>query len=422
MGEFFLVRKKATTPGVSPYFPIMDRLPSFALDEILSYLDPKLVNETFPLVSQGCYTHLRRDDGYVRYFASIVNLPREVPVAYQQYREALLCLYSRQRTVSDIPITGFSTTGGMDSDFMQYWVGNLFDKDLPPYCTKENMENVVCAGVLSIYTETHVDEELQAARKEAAKLLRKNRHIRGMVPVIKPSDSEDPMTPFEEGVFINLVGSRPAYFADRSIPPEERPAFLEHLRSIRNKLANAQTDCIHGLVKDPTQPNLLESKIVRKEVAEQMETYFCVSAVTVSRKGQFTCPLLSFVVFVSYSYVPVEHEEFRKYDNLNEEQDVARLSELGLPENRPGNAPPHCQVREFRRTKDNLQPIIWGKFADKEAEVMEVPLNYVFSGKYLYIKLIRAEDRMREMGDTHDSMNIDVEYLGCRGAVVTPLV
>lgn len=396
----------------------MDKLPSFALDEVLSYLTPDTVNLSFPLVSRGCNFYLRQDSGYVRYFASLVNLPREVPVSYSQYQEAILRLFSRQQQVADVPITGFSTTGGMDSDFMQYWVGNLFGKELPPYCTQENQVNVVCAGVLSVFIESRVNPEIIELRKEVAKLMRGNPYLRGFYPIILPAGSEAPLTHFEEAVFCEHVSHQPQIFLRRNM--EDREPFLERLRNMSTKLNAVQADSLKCLVKDPTRPNLLEAKIVRREVAEQMETYFCINSVTVSRQGQFTCPLETFLVFVSYSYIPVEHEEFKKYDNLVQEAEVQHLPELGLPGNFPGNSPPNCIIREFHRTKDNLQPVIWGKFLNRQAECMDVRLNYVFSGKYLYIKLITAENRMLEMGDTHEFMNIDVEYLGVRGAVVTP--
>jgi len=396
----------------------MDKLPSFALDEILSYLPPDVVNSAFPLVSRGCHFYLRQDSGYVRYFASLVNLPREVPVSYSQYQEAVLQLFSRQRGVADVPITGFSTTGGMDSDFIQYWVGNLFEKELSSYCTQENQVNVVCAGVLSVFVESKVNPEITELRKEVARIIRSNRTIRGYFRNLMPEGSEAPLAAFEEEAFNYFVEHQPNVFLRRAM--EDRELLLERLREMRAKLVAVQENSMKGLIKDPTRPNLMEAKIVRREVAEQMETYFCINSVTISREGQFTCPLETFIVFVSYSYVPVEHEEFTKYDNLVLETEVQRLPELGLTANFPGISPPNCLIREFCRTKDNLQPVIWGKFLNRQAECMDVQLNYVFSGKYLYIKLIRAENRMLEMGDTHEFMNIDVEYLGVRGAVVTP--
>lgn len=396
----------------------MDNLPSFALDEILSYLNPDFVSLTFPLVSRGCYFYLQQDSGNIRYFSSLVNLPKDVPVTYQQYKEAVLQLFNRSQQFTAIPITGFSTTGGMDSESLTYWVGNLFEKELPPYCTKENVVNVVCAGVLSVFTESHINPEILELRKEAALLIRKNRYIRNCFPIIRPEGSEAPLSTYEEGIFIEFATSQPEMFVHRAV--EDRRPILERVQYISTKLTTAQEDSVKCLLKDPALPNLLEAKIVRREVAEQMETYFCLKTVTVSREGMLSCPLETFMVFVSYSYIPVEHEEFKKYDNLVEEHDVEHLADQGLPANVLGNSPPNCLVREFRRTKDNLQPVIWGKFLNPAAECMEVTLNYVFSGKYLYIKLIRAENRMQEYGDVHEYMNIDVKYLGISGAVVTP--
>jgi len=46
-----------------------------------------------------------------------------------------------------------------------------------------------------------------------------------------------------------------------------------------------------------------------------------------------------------------------------------------------------------------------------------VELKQGFAGKYVYVKLINPENRMREMGDRSEFTNIDCRFVGVRGSV-----
>ena len=398
----------------------MDNLPGFALDGIFAYIDPKTLCCSVSQLSQSARTYLVRDQGYVHYFAGLANLPKEISITYEQFREAVITLFHTGRKPIDVKITGFSTTGGMDSEFMQYWVGNLFDRELPAYCTDENQNNTVCAGVLSVFTESKDSADLLHARSEAAFLVRNSRFLRNIAgQILKLPDSPDPLTPLEESLFVDICARNPAILlVGKHLSPEERTQKIEGLAVIARSLVKAQTETLMDMRVDPERKHLFEAKIFEKDRAEQMDVFFCINRVVISRKGQFTCPLETFVVFVSSSFLPVTSEEFTKYDNLLQEQDVARLYVQGLPPTVPLDYE-GAQLREFSRTNSVLQPVLWGKFTQRTTDIIEVRLNAVFSGKFLYIKLINSEDRMREMGDMHDYPNIDVDYLGVQGAVVS---
>lgn len=54
---------------------------------------------------------------------------------------------------------------------------------------------------------------------------------------------------------------------------------------------------------------------------------FVADRVHFSRKGGFTCPVQTFMIFVSDEYIDLESELFSNYDNLLSEEDIDKLLE-----------------------------------------------------------------------------------------------
>ena len=140
-----------------------------------------------------------------------------------------------------------------------------------------------------------------------------------------------------------------------------------------------------------------------------------IERVKVSREGGFTCPLETFLVFVSEEYVDIEDEEFARYNDLKTYEQVKNA--FG------GECGPIVQEEstcysEFLWTERKLKPVVWGKFTKRAGVLVNVQLKQVFAAKYLYMKLINPEDRMAEMNDMNQFTNIDCNYIVTEGKII----
>jgi hypothetical protein len=169
---------------------------------------------------------------------------------------------------------------------------------------------------------------------------------------------------------------------------------------------------------DPNDYYRLEMPIDKAQIFNS-PSYFCAHEITVSRKGRYTCPVETFIAFISQDFVPLECEQFNKYNNLLQITDVEKLAYTTGLEISLGEELENVAYLTFRRVQRNLQPVIWGKFTSRAGEELTVKLKQVFTGKYFYLKAISPENRMQEMHDQHDHTNIDVPSAGLSGYIET---
>mmetsp|Transcript_17589 Transcript_17589/g.17557 ORF Transcript_17589/g.17557 Transcript_17589/m.17557 type:complete len:181 (+) Transcript_17589:649-1191(+) len=169
----------------------------------------------------------------------------------------------------------------------------------------------------------------------------------------------------------------------------------------------------------PDDPFVLVKPLNFKETSKKL--YACAQSFEFSREGRMTCPVQTFMIFISEEYIDIESEDLALYDNLIISEDIDALIENDrrVPKAYPLVEETGYQYRLFNQTKNMLKPIVWGKFNIKEGDKMIVNLKDVFSGVYLYVKLINPENRMAEYNDLHDFTNIDARYVRLYGQQLT---
>ena len=318
-----------------------------------------------------------------------------------------------------IDLTGIATNGGMDGNDMRYWVGNMFSSySLKAYCSEENKNNIVCAAVLSCLLQQEVSPQLALARKTLADELRRNEKLRTALPTLPSADSEAPFSEMEHTITLNMFPRLlELLVSDVTDVPEKRAkasALMQHYLVLK-----ASSLTLNDVLPDPSDCFHLERKI-DKESIHSAKTFFWTRHILVSREGQYTCPLETFMVFVSMEFIPLESDAFNRFNNLRESSDLIAFSQSSGLEiihsqfNQNG-----CSYHEFQRIHSPLQPVLWGKFTSREGTRLEVDLHDCFVGKYFYVKLINPENRMREMHDQHEFTNIDVKEAAAGGFLET---
>lgn len=185
-------------------------------------------------------------------------------------------------------------------------------------------------------------------------------------------------------------------------------------KSLYEELKNAEIQLIKYR-RRTDDPFVIVEPLKFKENADGL--YACSKNLEFSREGKFTCPVETFLVFISEEIVDVESEDFSLYDNLFESADLDNLIEndLKIPKTYELIEGVGFQYRLFKRTYNKLKPVLWGKFTSREGVKIETKLNDIISGRFLYVKLVNPENRMTEMNDLHDHTNIDASYVQLLG-------
>lgn len=401
----------------------MNRAPLFALEEVFEFLDPKSAFFSFPLVCASLRAVLDSPQLLSRYLCNYLALHHDYQPTLPTFARLLPKLMKPQSVPAPIPLTGLATTGGIDENQMHYWIQNMFTPNSSSaYCSRDHKNNIMCSAVLAPLIAKPEREEQKVAKRKVAALLRTNEQLQGMVQGLQPSNSTEELTAFETDVFLELYRQYPFILFPRDADSQindERERFREFMRELAKTAEEVSGDAVafKDVLRRPDDYLYLE-KLIEKEEVDQMRTVFIAKEVKVSRKGDYTCPLETFLVFISEEYINVESEQFTPFDNLLTPADVRGLAAQGGPEVLSVSDSPDLAFIEFRRSsKARLHPVLWGKFKTRQGEEIETPLHQVFAGKYLYVKLINPENRMAEMHDMHEFTNIDVKFIGIQGVV-----
>ena len=313
---------------------------------------------------------------------------------------------------------GFATNGGVDEDNTHFWLHRVFQKSRTSvYCSQENTRNVNIAGVLKASQDLLAEKMALQRMKErlqeaASRMDRGSRRLREVV------DNEDLLLMYGSEILKYFAATEP----DLVLLDGEQPADMQ--KSVREVLARIKSDSppINQLVQHPDNRLVLTETVPLPTFPACTQLAF-LKSVRVSRKGDFTCPVQTLMVFTSLTYVSVESAAFDVYNNLWTLRDVHALvdSTASVPPVYSIETKDSHTVCEFRgKAGCELQPLFWLDFSLGESREMAVtvPLQQTFPSLYLYAKLIKPEDRRVERGWEHELMNIDIRYVHPKGQVL----
>jgi hypothetical protein len=346
-------------------------LPVELIFTILCYLDVKVLYSKAAYLNKAFLMFVRRPG----FFKALLHrdLQLKAPrLDYQTYI-AILRANSPCYTASQdvLKFIGFATTGGeIDS---AYGLKKLFKKSGPGYSTNYGTANVTCAGML--------DRSQASIRLEALKYLELFGH----------SLSDEVSNATVRYSLQTLMAERSS---DRLIAN-----MCKRLRAALNKPFYAHID------RDISE-------------VEADSRFACLHRLSISRKGNYSCPVRSMLVLCSDTYFPIESPLFTQFNDLKSYEDVRQAHQKRLV---PSFDNPHqsraCTYLEFKHTSSLLRPIIWLKFTQGRSEEVKIVLTRRFSCKFVYVKLIDCEDR-REASDWHDNdvpTDIDIQHVLCIG-------
>ena len=394
----------------SPYLYnfIMDQIPEPLFLDIFSYLSIHEVFQSVSLVNKTFHSITKID-----HFLEILvksNLRLCIPQHLPGPRSLSLLKSCTKPSVSHhLNFRACSTDGGVDEDHEEYYFGYMFEYNDRPYCTQEDAFNTNVSGVLSNTQEEKsgyywahkkiIEIVREWLHRKGKKLYQKNEHI--AVAIFKQVTTSFPL--------------------DAITIDEPNPELLKNtIRSIYNNLKPFSW----GIEKTKRfKDNSLVLDLEFDRLGADSSSNFAVfSEIFVSRRGSYTCPVKTLMVFTSFSYVDILDPRLKAYNNMKSHENLVELQEFykncAVPERkRTGVGIEYC---EFRMTSEELKPVLWIQFLE-EGRIDEVcvKLNREVTGKYIYVKLIQPEDRREHRGWLHDNMNIDCKIVMPIGRVIS---
>lgn len=310
------------------------------------------------------------------------------------------------RFIEFIPV---STDGGADEDREQFWFGQVFEMNERPWCTLENIRNAHASAVLAD-TQTATEGYFWAT-KQVVNIVRRWLAARGK-SLSKKNEH------IATAIFNHVVTTFPLDALVIDEPDSEQ------LKDTIRKIFLNLRPFTNGIQKMRRFPDNFKVHDMKFDIEGALNStqLALIKYIDVSRKGDFTCPVKTLMVFVSMDYIDILDNGLKVYNGITKYEDLRHFSEFGegLSLVDPLKVENGVEFCEFRKSKSPLQPVLWLNFLD-EPRIAEktIVLDKFVCGKYFYVKLIQPEDRRVERDWLHDDMNIDVSYVVPRGAVIS---
>lgn len=389
----------------------MDFLPSVIIFEIIRFSSAKDVFSQLIRLNKSFYESITSSEYLLgEIFKHTLHLSRELRFSYIKVRNLLENFY--RGPDQDLEFYGFATSGGIDENQIAYWVSNMYQDDGSFYCSRDAKNNINTAGVLKL-TQKQAFQPGEPSYDFMLECLNKS-HI--LKRCVYPRYNEKGIISLQHiRCIINLFQESRRYFLQilKEELQESRKSIQTKMNTALKKIQELQTVGIP--IKRRTDDFYVMIESINYDSANNSSKVAVFSSVKFSREGRLTCPVETFMVFVSETYVDIEDPEFDKYDNILSFEELKKNFGNECKELQTGE---DIEYAQFRNLQKKLKPVLWGKFTGRNGNEIYAKLDEFFAGNYLYTKLINPENRMGEMNDNHENTNIDVNFVLGYGKVV----
>lgn len=394
----------------------MEKLSNPVLYEILIYLDISDIFTSIALLNKS-YFHLINTSSFLSSYTKSrfhITIPAFFP---DSSALSIIKLNSNSDRLSgDIEFKGLSSTGGVYYNKVIWWAHNLFINDGSAYCTTEHAYNVNTASVLlAAYSETCAEKLL--LQKKIAHIVRSSQIVREFMKH-RSQDGDHQLNTYELRCFTDLKNNS-ALLRDLELGQEEAQNRMAEIKQLYEELQNDYLK-FEDMKRYSNNIFILAESFDTKYI--DSSPYLCIMhGITFSRKGIYTCPVNSIVMFCSDKYVDIEDSIFDNYNDLKSLDDIDSLHmrQYNFPKVNKIHDNEHFSAVLFDwRREDQLKPMIWLKFNSLECTEVEIDLLQIFSGRYLYVKLIEPFEKYQQGNPSYYPPNIDATYAGVRGTTI----
>ncbi|OMJ78954.1 hypothetical protein SteCoe_21126 [Stentor coeruleus] len=389
----------------------MDLLPSVIIFEIIKFTSAKDIFSQIIRLNKNFYESITSSNYLLGIISKqALHLSKELRISYKKTRNLLETLYKAPN--ENIEFYGFATSGGIDENQLTYWVSNMYQDDGSIYCSRDAKNNINTAGVLKL-TQKRVFQPGDRSYDFILKCLNKSKIIRKS---IYPRYNEKGIIGLEHiRCVVQLYQESRRNFIHflKDELKESEKKIQNEMNIASKKINDLKTVGVPGKRRDDNLYVMLES--INYDSANNSSKVAVFSSIKFSREGRFTCPIETFMVFVSENYVDIEDPEFDRYDNILSYEELKKNFGSEIKNLQTGE---DIEYAQFCNSYRKLKPVIWGKFSGRNGNEINAVLDEYFTGNYLYTKLINPENRMSEMNDNHETTNIDVNFVLGYGKVI----
>lgn len=331
----------------------MHKISSVLYDEILKYLTLFEIFREIVLISKEWQHQI-----YQLHFLQYI-VQRDYNLSFKPFinlDKCMQCLQYLFKSPKHLKFLGYSTNGGIFDSMIEFSHLGLFIDDKSVYCTKEDRVNV---DVSSVFYHALIDENDKSSQNEAER----NTCCDNM----STTQVRDLCNSFE-----NLYSC----------------SWTQNFTGNLNQLKNCLKIKTEDIIRFPY--NIKHS--------ERTETFAAINGFWLSRKGELACPVSTLMIFTSENYIDITSPQFKMYNYLKTYNSIKKSAEscTTLAKIAQFKIKRSCEYVEFLPIiTSGLRPIIWFKF---KADTCKVILHNTFTGKYLYIKLICADDKREYYG------------------------
>ncbi|OMJ87205.1 hypothetical protein SteCoe_11130 [Stentor coeruleus] len=382
----------------------MYELPEVLIELVFEFIPPKEVFTNICRLNKYFYDICESKHFLNKLLVSFINTSLPISLSTTRCKKNFMKIFSKDHSRL-LKFMGFATNGGVDDDLACYWVGNLFKEDSSSYCSRTN-ENIDTAAVLQSSQDKEFNHSQKKARAIAAKIIREN-PLLSKIAGAKVAKEKN-LLPMEERLFID------AWDENRMLIDISSMNYSEKVKQkVYNVLKKSQLK-LSSLHKS-NDKNYVEKELDHEKIKIFNRTAI-IRKIVVSREGDYSCPLKTFVIFVSDYYEEIGTKGFQTFSSLYNYEDLLESKETDERFSISKHVvQPEYEYCLFRKSSYNFRPILWGKFLRSSISLLQIDLDDYCSGKYMYAKLINCENRMSEMHDHHEMTNIDCTYVCAYG-------
>lgn len=320
----------------------MDGLPNEVLGEIMLFLNPTEIFTIYARIDKFVHTVTKSDYYVKRYLSNYLHISKDINISYEKLIDILKKI--KLQKAMNIEFLGFGTTGGVDSNIPANWVASLFKPKMPGYCSRENKENIICAGVLA-KTQEKSEGNLFEIRRKIARIMR----APYMIELLRQNYSEkSPELTYHELVLFTIFWDRDRnIFRDPDKSPESNLRTQTKISNIVRELIENTVNVNNYKVKENDDFTLIQP--INYESANFGGHIAVIKSVSLSISKDFTCPVEAFLIFASEVYIDIQSDEFSKYDNLKNAFDIDSLisNDSKIPKSHPHVIGRNIEYRVF---------------------------------------------------------------------------
>lgn len=427
-------------------------LPQIDLIAILDYLEPKeKIKVIFLCKNFASLLEIENYTSKIMKDAIGLNYKNDGESEFYNYdflnEVILLKSYKKHQ---NLPFYGFESNGGIEGDLDEFWISLAFTKGCWSHCTKTGSNFMIKGAITKSYEYLEPDLEMYI---EMLNWIYKVRFQTSEVYFHMLTELTK-MIPRKEKlleIYDNFVSEKYSCFR-RFLKRFFRRQFEDRFCIIVRKISRQRKLPAYVIIekfsnvaklidKNELNLNKEDEYIIKESIHPNYNKAALITSFEFSRKGMFTCPIKTFVVFASLQECNMDSPIFNLFDDLDNHLKfvemmkdnkflLPNIKESNIPELKPISqiSSRKCHFSSFKygvfsnfpnKLDPAIKPIMWGQFNNDVDEVnFKMYLGNFFTARFIYVKLINCEDKMMELGDLREETNIDFNFFLMKGILL----